>query len=146
MPHRRAFLGAVATGGLALIAGCAGSGDEGAEPTTETDAATVSMTATQFDPRSVSVAVGATVTWANDADVEHTVTSASENWEFDETVPSGEETSHTFEEGGVYDVYCTIHGSVDLSGMSMKVAVGDATIEEPLTESGGSDDGGGGLY
>lgn len=144
MPHRRAFLGAVATGGLALIAGCAGS-DDGAEPTTDSETATVSMTASQFDPRSVEVATGGTVTWSNDSDVDHTVTSASDNWEFDEELPAGEETSHSFAESGIYDVYCSFHGSADLSGMSMKVAVGDATIEEPLTDSG-DDDGGGGIY
>ncbi|MFB6086330.1 MAG: hypothetical protein ABEJ84_05940 [Halodesulfurarchaeum sp.] len=50
---------------------------------------------------------------------------------------------HTFEESGVYEAYCSYHGSASLSGMSMKIAVGDATIEDPLGESS---DGDGGIY
>lgn len=82
------------------------------------------------------------MTWANDAGIEHTVTSASDNWSKNTTVPSGEKTTHTFSESGVYEVYCTIHGKKDLSGMSMKIGVGDATIQEPLSGGGGS----GGYY
>ena len=144
MTRRRAVLRAAAAGGLALLAGCAG-GDGDGTPTTEADAPTVSMTASQFDPRSLSVAVRTTVTWHNDSDVEHTVTSASDNWEQDAAVQPGAETTATFEEAGVYDVYCAYHGTAQLTGMSMQIAVGEATIEEPLGESTDSD-GGGGLY
>lgn len=97
----------------------------------------------QFDPRNIQVDVGATVTWTNEDSFEHTVTSASDNWSKDTRVPGGEQTTHTFEESGVYDVYCTIHGSANLTGMSMKVGVGGATIESPL---GGSEQDGGGVY
>ncbi|MDZ7849836.1 MAG: plastocyanin/azurin family copper-binding protein [Halodesulfurarchaeum sp.] len=144
MTHRREFLRTAVAGGLVLVAGCAGGGSDTGNGTTETGPATVSMTDSQFDPRNIEVDAGTTVTWTNDSGMDHTVTSASTNWEKDTVVASGEETTHTFEESGVYEVYCAYHGSADLSGMSMKVGVGDATIEEPLGES--SDDDGGGLY
>lgn len=103
----------------------------------------VTMVDTQFDPRNVHVDPGATVTWTNEDSASHTVTSASDNWSKDSEVGGGEKTSHTFEESDVYDVYCVFHGSADLSGMSMKVAVGDATIDDPLGGASGGDSGGG---
>ena len=145
MVQRRSFLRSAVAGGLVLVAGCAGSDGTDPEPaTTDSGTTTVSMTQSQFDPRNIHVDAGATVTWTNDASVDHTVSSASANWEFDAVLESGEATTYTFEESGVYEAYCSYHGSADLSGMSMKVAVGEATIEEPLGES--SDDGGGGAY
>lgn len=147
MTHsRRAVLSLAAAGGLALAAGCAGSGGPGAGEGGDGDdgvveTSSVTMTGSQFDPRNVHVDAGATVTWTNADAAAHTVTSASGNWDMDAEVAGGEEVTHTFEESGVYDVYCSIHGSEDLSGMSMKVGVGDAAIESPL---GGSDSEGGG--
>jgi plastocyanin len=142
MIRRRTFLGGVATGGLALVAGCTGGSNSGGSATVE-ETSSVSMTGSQFDPRNISVDAGTTVTWTNDDSFEHTVTSASDNWNKDSRVAGGEETTHTFEESGVYEVFCSIHGGSDLSGMSMKVGVGDATIDEPL---GGGGDGSGGAY
>ena len=95
------------------------------------------MVDSQFDPRNVRVDVGATVTWTNEDVAGHTVTNASDNWSFDETVDGGATASHAFEASGVYDVYCRFHGTADLTGMSMKVAVGDATIDQPLGAGGG---------
>lgn len=141
MAHRREFLKTAVTGSVVVLAGCAGSGPEDTDDSSSlvTETTSVSMAGSQFEPRNIHVEPGSTVTWANESSADHTVTSASANWDHDAVVASGEETTYTFEEGGVYDVYCSYHGSADLSGMSMKVGVGDATIEEPLTES--SDDG-----
>lgn len=137
---RRHLLGVTVAGSLSL-AGCTGNGNGGGSDSggggNIEETSQVSMTGSQFDPRNIHVDVGTTVTWTNDATHEHTVTSASDNWSFDERVPGGDAVEHAFEESGVYDVYCTIHGSSDLSGMSMKVGVGDATIENPLGTDGG---------
>ena len=76
------------------------------------------------------------MTWTNEDDTTHTVTSASDNWTQDTEVDGGGQTTHTFEQDGVYDCYCRFHGSTDLSRTSMKVAVGDATIESPLGGGG----------
>ncbi len=144
MKQRREFLRTAIAGSVVLIAGCAGTNEDepesGSGGSLAEETTTVSMTSSQFEPRNIHVETGATVTWQNGASADHTVTSASANWEQDAVVSSGEETTYTFEESGVYEVYCSYHGSADLTGMSMKVGVGDATIEDPLTES--SDDAG----
>jgi plastocyanin len=129
--RRRQYL-AAATGLVsASIAGCSGGGNgDGSPDVVETNE--VSMTGSQFDPRNIQVAAGATVTWSNEDSTAHTVTAASDNWTFDTEVSGGGTAEFTFEDAGVYDVYCRFHGAADLSGMSMKIAVGDATITAPL--------------
>lgn len=136
---RRQFLVGTAAVSTAIVAGCS-SGSGGGADVVETTS--VSMTDSQFDPRNIAVEEGATVTWSNDDGHSHTITSASDNWEKDMEVDGGGESTHTFDESGVYEVYCRFHGSADLSGMSMKIAVGDASIDDPLGAGGG----GGGPY
>ncbi len=147
MISRRRVLAAATAAAVTAVSGCAGttegSGDDGGATIEETS--DVQMIDSQFQPRNIHVDAGTTVTWTNEDSVEHTVTSASDNWSNDTSVSGGEQTTHTFETSGVYDVYCSIHGSSDLSGMSMKIGVGDATIESPLGGDGGGD-GGGGAY
>lgn len=138
-PNRRQVLESAGLGLSGLLAGCAGGSGSGPTVEQTTD---VAMVDTQFDPRNVAVDAGATVTWTNEDGSDHTVTAASDNWNMDETVAGGGNASHTFEDSGVYEVYCRLHGSADLSGMSMKIGVGDATIEDPLGGGGG----GGGAY
>ncbi|TMT85862.1 hypothetical protein E2L06_04345 [Haloterrigena sp. H1] len=137
--NRRTIL--TATGGMStlFVTGCLGGSGPVGEETTD-----VSMEDEQFDPRNVHADTDATITWTNEGETRHTVTAASDNWEKDSEVPDGAETTHTFGESGVYDVYCSIHGDAELSGMSMKVSIGDATIENPLGD--GSDADGGGYY
>ncbi|MFB6308452.1 MAG: plastocyanin/azurin family copper-binding protein [Haloarculaceae archaeon] len=152
---RRSLLHAVAVGSVAL-AGCSGIGttgnDEGSGSNSDSlvkNTAEVSMTGSEFKPRNIHVDAGTTVTWTNEDSFEHTVTSASDNWQFDASVPGGEQTQYTFEESGVYGVYCAIHGGPDLTGMSMKVGVGEATIRTPLggeTDDASSGNDGGGAY
>lgn len=138
---RRTFLTTAAAIGIGTISGCSGGGGGSGGSNVE-ETADIAMVDSQFDPRNARVDAGATVTWTNEDTAGHTVTSASDNWELDVTVDGGGEATHTFEASGVYDVYCRFHGSADLSGMSMKIAVGDASIESPL----GGSSGGGGPY
>jgi plastocyanin len=140
MPTRRSVVQGVAVGAAALLAGCAGGGDGTEDEPTPTPGSELSVTVTdnRFDPLNAEVEQGGTVTWVNEGERAHTVTSASDNWSKDTEIAAGGETTHTFEESGVYDVYCRFHGSSDLSGMAMKVAVGDATIENPLGEDSGA--------
>jgi plastocyanin len=146
---RRRTLTTAATLAVPFVAGCTGSsggggdadgGDSsgGASGVSVEETSSVAMVNNQYEPRNIEVGTGTTVTWTNEDDSEHTASSASDDWQKDARVASGSETSHTFDESGVYDVFCSIHGSPDLSGMSMKIGVGDATIEAPL---GGGDAG-----
>ncbi|MEF8785087.1 MAG: cupredoxin domain-containing protein [Haloarculaceae archaeon] len=131
---RRTLIGAVSAGLAIGVAGCNSNGDSGSNVSIE-QTTSVTMTENQFDPRNIHVDTGATVTWTNEDSSAHTVTSGSDNWRKNTEVAADDETTHTFEQDGVYDAYCQFHGSDDLSGMSMKIGVGDDTISDPLGEN-----------
>ncbi|MFB6141180.1 MAG: hypothetical protein ABEJ26_12190 [Halosimplex sp.] len=96
----------------------------------------VQMHSSQFHPRNVEVDVGTTVTWANDADsgegepITYLLRSTS-GWDFQADVSEDEEATYTFEDPGVYGLYAQGVGSADLTGMSMKIGVGES-IDDPL--------------
>jgi plastocyanin len=61
-----------------------------------------------FGPQTVTVPVGATVTWTNHDDIPHTVVST--DGVFKSKVRDTDETfSYTFTKAGTYPYYCTIH-------------------------------------
>jgi plastocyanin len=61
-----------------------------------------------FGPQTVTVPVGATVTWTNKDDIPHT--SVSTDGVFKSKVLDTEEKfSYTFSKAGTYPYYCTIH-------------------------------------
>jgi plastocyanin len=104
---------------------------------TPSSGATVAARGTSFDPVRVRVEPGSTVVWDNESTgsyTSHTVTSAqfhdvAESWSYDESFEGGESLSYTFEESGVYEYYCTIHGKASMCGV---VLVGDATLDQKL--------------
>jgi plastocyanin/glucose/arabinose dehydrogenase len=72
--------------------------------------ASVAIQNFSFDPQTLTVAPGTTVTWTNNDEVQHTVT-----WD-DRSVDSGllgqgETFSYTFTEPGTYGYFCIPHGS-----------------------------------
>jgi plastocyanin len=93
----------------ALVAGCGGSG-ESAEPVATTEV--LMPKSYRFDPKTIEVEAGATVTWRNEDNFTHTV--AVEGQE-DKKVQPGESISVTFPEPGTYDYICTLH-SHDMTG------------------------------
>ena len=61
-----------------------------------------------FGPQTLTVSVGATVTWTNHDDIPHTVVST--DGVFKSKVRDTDETfSYTFAKTGTYPYYCTIH-------------------------------------
>src|SRR3989441_4641908 len=61
-----------------------------------------------FAPTTITVAVGATVTWTNRDDIPHTVVST--DGVFKSKVRDTDETfSYTFAKAGIYPYYCSIH-------------------------------------
>jgi amicyanin len=63
-----------------------------------------------FGPQSITVKVGAKVTWTNDDQDPHTVTSQSGNGPLkSKTLNNGDTFSYTFTKAGSYDYLCTIH-------------------------------------
>src|SRR4051812_39421910 len=73
--------------------------------------ASVHLAGARFAPSSVTVAVGATVTWINDDASKHTVT--ADNGSFDSgTLNSGANFVHTFTAAGTYAYGCDFHGNM----------------------------------
>jgi plastocyanin/uncharacterized membrane protein YozB (DUF420 family) len=84
-----------------------------------------------FVPGELTVAAGTTVAWINQDGAPHNVTFvdgsvASDNFR------QGEAFEHTFDEPGVFPLYCTLHGN-ESSGMIGTVTVVEAT-EENVTQ------------
>ena len=80
-----------------------------------------------FEPATITITVGDTVTWRNTDDVPHTSTSEDEVWDSG-TLAAGEEFSFTFEEAGTYPYFCEFH-----PGMEGTVVVQEATQQEEET-------------
>jgi plastocyanin len=68
-----------------------------------------------YDPKSATVPVGATVKWTNTGDLPHTVTKDDgPGDEFDSgTMQPGDTFEHTFDTAGEIGYLCTIHSGQD---------------------------------
>jgi plastocyanin len=68
-----------------------------------------------FEPETLTVSIGTTVTWTNDDSTLHTVTSGSpeagnSGTEFDSSyLAAGKTFQHQFSNSGTFDYYCTLH-------------------------------------
>ncbi|HWQ22787.1 MAG TPA: plastocyanin/azurin family copper-binding protein [Gaiellaceae bacterium] len=88
---------------LTVAAGCGGS-EKSSEPVATTQ---VTMAKSyRFDPRTIEVEAGATVTWTNEDNFTHTVRVDGQE---DHEVGRGESVSLTFERPGTYHYVCTLH-------------------------------------
>ncbi len=94
-------------------------------PSAVPSTASVGMAGRAFGPNTVRIARGGTVTWSNDDDREHTVTSTSGS--FDSGVlAEGATWDATFETTGTFAYLCAIHPE-----MTGTVVVGDGNTSEP---------------
>jgi plastocyanin len=90
----------------------------GATTTGPVEASIVDLT---FQPDSVEIDAGATVTWTNEDAVPHTVTARTDAFNSG-VMQEGATFSHTFDEPGTFDYFCAIHPS-----MTGTVTVTEAT-------------------
>ena len=73
---------------------------------------TVDIQYSMFTPDSLDVPAGATVTWVNHDNVEHTVTSTDDGG-IKQSIPgNGGKFRHTFSQPGSYAYYCHWHSSM----------------------------------
>ena len=93
---------------LAALAGCGGTGDSEPVATTEVKMAK----SYRFEPETIEVQAGQTVTWTNEDNFTHTVEVEGEG---DHKVGRGDSVSITFDEPGTFDYVCTLH-SHDMHG------------------------------
>lgn len=101
MTHLRLALAASAA--LVLVAaGCGESQSGGPVATTE-----VAMAKSyRFDPKSIEIDAGQTVTWTNEDNFTHTVQVDGQE---DHKVDRGERVSIAFDTPGTYHYVCTLH-------------------------------------
>ena len=76
-------------------------------PTSQTVSVDISNFA--FNPPTLTVKVGTTVTWTNKDSVTHTVTSDSGTLLDSPSIPPGQSFSFTFTSSGTESYHCTIH-------------------------------------
>ena len=114
-----------------VAAGCGGddndSGDSGGGGGTpaETDSSSgggaakgdveVDMKDISFQPGSVTVAKGSTVTWKNEDSANHDVTADDDSFKSGDPggIASGQSFKHTFDEAGDFKYVCTVHPGMD---------------------------------
>jgi plastocyanin len=82
----------------------------------------VSINSTQFEPKTLTVAKGATVTWMNKEAKPHTVT-ADDNSFSSKVMKETEKYSYTFEKPGTYAYHCAFHGGNAGKGMAGTIIV-----------------------
>jgi LPXTG-motif cell wall-anchored protein len=84
--------------------------------------ASVSIKDFQYDPVSLPVSLGTTVTWTNNGAVDHTVTAADGSWDSGTLAP-GATWSRTFDSAATVAYYCIFHGSATGTGMAGNLVV-----------------------
>jgi plastocyanin len=91
-----------------IAAGCGGARES--EPVATTEVTMVKSY--RFDPKTIEIQAGETVTWTNEDNFTHTVEVEGQG---DHKVGRGESASVTFDKPGTYDYVCTLH-SHDMKG------------------------------
>ncbi|WP_323676941.1 plastocyanin/azurin family copper-binding protein [Halorubellus sp. PRR65] len=122
--RRRDLLGSVGVAAVATTAGCLASGD-GTETKSGENAVVVGPGGSYvFEPSSLSVSVGDTVTWTwESANHNIVVDSQPEGAEWQGTDGDGSKTydsehtyEYTFETAGTYEYYCQPHEGLGMTG------------------------------
>jgi len=72
---------------------------------------TVHMQGRQFDPVTIMVPAGTTVTWVNDDSVAHTVTARDDSFDSG-TLDPGDTFQYTFDTPGAYEYVCIFHAGM----------------------------------
>ncbi len=63
----------------------------------------------KFDPATLTVPAGTTVTWTNKDEIPHTVMSSDKGFKGSGGLDTGDSYSYTFDKPGSYEYYCTLH-------------------------------------
>src|SRR5215212_5230559 len=91
---------------------------------------TVSIKDFAFDPKTISVNLGDTITWTNDGPSPHTV--SADDGSFDSgNLDKGATFSHTFDKAGTVAYFCKYHGSKGGTGMAASITVAEVPAAAP---------------
>ena len=98
----------------------------------------VSIAGFAFDPATVTIQVGDSVTWTNTDSAAHTATAGDGSFDTGQLADGASETV-TFDTAGTFDYICTIHpqmaGSVVVEAAAAPTADGGATITPAPTDT-----------
>jgi plastocyanin len=106
-------------GGLAVLAACSSSTSPGGCTPTATQVCMVGGNASPaFNPVTLTITHGTTVTWSDGDGIVHTVKNSTSSTEVFSSsascgagIAAGGTYSHTFNTAGTYNYYCQCHGS-----------------------------------
>jgi plastocyanin len=139
--------GAIAAGyeiGRATVQTGGPSATPPANNTTQPVQVSVHMKDFKFNPAAVTVPVGSTVTWVNDDEVFHTVTSDETSGPLKSSnVNKGETYAYTFNAEGTFAYHCIPHSIHDMSGHGPMYSgmVGTVTVTSGAGGTSGADGG-----
>lgn len=102
--------------------GCHWQSSEWTADSSTADEVTAHIAGCRYEPTTLSIEPGTTVTWVNKDPVPHSVTGPFLTLNGDALLDQGDEASVTFDEEGVYPYYCVLH-----PGMAASVIVGEPT-------------------
>ena len=80
-------------------------------PAASGSATKINISGFKFDPATVTVKAGTTVTWTNQDSANHTVTADDGSWA-SENLANGATFSFTFAKAGTYAYHCAVHPSM----------------------------------
>jgi predicted lipoprotein with Yx(FWY)xxD motif/plastocyanin len=113
---------AVSPSGTQVTTGASSSGATTGTASAASSATAVSLKNFAFNPKTLTVSAGTTVTWTNNDTVAHTVT--ADDGSFDsKNLDPGATFSYTFAKAGTYPYYCAYHGGKGGQGMSGVITV-----------------------
>jgi len=126
----RIFLyGSLLIAGIALAA-CENQGGEGAGE------AHIPMLDNFFARHVTRVPVGGEVVFVNNGDNPHNAKAVDGSWETRQEMASDDSQTMTIDEPGVYEYFCSFHGTEDGAGMAGVLVVGDV----PYQAEGGAEE------
>jgi plastocyanin len=129
-------LGLLATGVTAVILSACASG-------AEDEITGIRVVDDEYSPAVLEIPVGGTVTWNSGGANEHNIVASDGSWTSPSVVPRGSSFRRTFDEPGIYNYFCTYHGTPDGRGMAGTIVVGNYTLPteaetlEPVAEASG---------
>lgn len=88
------------------------------------DNVTVRINGMRFEPATVTVKPGTTVTWVHGSQMPHTITGNTDGLS-SSTLYNGQTFSHTFDASGQYEYFCNLHPSM----------TGSVIVEEAGTDT-----------
>jgi plastocyanin len=103
------YLGLIALATLLVVAACDGGAAEPESPTpaAPADAETISIFDFGYDPATLTISLGQSVTWTNDGDAPHTVT--FEDGTDSGTLDAGGSYERGFDSVGEFSYACSLH-------------------------------------